>query len=43
MRDRMIVMLYTGQYSQDIHALDKSAIAGGLWSRLFGRTARATT
>lgn len=41
-RDRMIVTLYTGQYSQDIHELDKSAIASGLWSRMFGRTERAT-
>jgi cellulose synthase (UDP-forming) len=41
-RDRMIVKLYTGQYSQDIHELDKSAIASGLWSRMFGRTVRAT-
>ncbi|MET7246365.1 hypothetical protein ABZT49_23710 [Methylobacterium sp. EM32] len=41
-RDRMIVTLYTGQYSQDIHELDKSAIASGLWSRMFGRTVRAT-
>ncbi len=28
-RDRMIVKLYTGAYSQDIHDLDKSAIASG--------------
>ncbi|KMO39618.1 Curdlan synthase [Methylobacterium tarhaniae] len=41
-RDLMIVKLYTGTYSQDIHDLDKSAIASGLWSRMFGRTARAT-
>ncbi|UHC18249.1 glycosyltransferase [Methylobacterium currus] len=41
-RDRMIVKLYTGQYSQDIHELDRSAIASGLWSRMFGRTVRAT-
>ncbi|MFE1599800.1 glycosyltransferase family 2 protein [Methylobacterium sp. ID0610] len=40
-RDRMIVKLYTGEYSQDIHELDKSAIVGGLWSRMFGRTTRA--
>ncbi|TGE01952.1 glycosyltransferase [Methylobacterium nonmethylotrophicum] len=39
-RDEMIVKLYTGNYSQDIHELDKSAIASGLWSRMFGRTAR---
>lgn len=42
-RDLMIVKLYTGGYSQDIHELDKSAIAGGLWSRMFGRTARAAS
>jgi cellulose synthase (UDP-forming) len=40
-RDRMIVKLYTGRYSQDIHDLDKSAIAGGVWSRMFGRSAQA--
>ena len=39
-RDAMIVRLYTGEYSQDIRAIDKSAIFGGLWSRLFGRGAR---
>ncbi|MFG5117836.1 glycosyltransferase [Methylorubrum sp. POS3] len=37
-RDAMIVRLYTGQYSQDIDGIDKSAIFGGLWSRLFGRS-----
>ncbi|KNY21695.1 glycosyltransferase [Methylobacterium sp. ARG-1] len=36
--DAMIVRLYTGQYSQDIHDIDKSAIFGGLWKRLFGRS-----
>ncbi|MER2266271.1 glycosyltransferase family 2 protein [Methylobacterium oxalidis] len=41
-RDRMIVRLYTGQYSQDIRQIDKSAIVSGIWARLFGRTARAT-
>jgi cellulose synthase (UDP-forming) len=40
-RDLMIVKLYTGEYSQEIHELDKSAIVSGLWSRMFGRTARA--
>jgi cellulose synthase (UDP-forming) len=40
-RDRMIVKLYTGRYSQDIHDLDKSAIAGGVWARMFGRSAQA--
>ncbi|ACA17892.1 Cellulose synthase (UDP-forming) [Methylobacterium sp. 4-46] len=41
-RDRMIVKLYTGGYSQDIHDLDKSAVVGGIWSRMFGRTARVS-
>lgn len=36
-RDAMIVQLYTGQYSQDIRDIDKSAVVGGLWHRLFGR------
>ncbi len=36
-RDAMIVRLYTGQYSQDIRDIDKSAVVGGLWHRLFGR------
>ena len=40
-RDRMIVKLYTGGYSQDIHELDKSAIVGGIWQRMFGRRQRA--
>lgn len=39
-RDTMIVRLYTGAYSQDIRTIDKSAIFGGLWTRLFGRNAR---
>lgn len=39
-RDRMIVELYTGRYSQDIHDLDKSAIVGGVWSRMFGKSAQ---
>ena len=38
-RDAMIVKLYTGGYSQDIRTLDKSAVAEGLWSRAFGRSA----
>ncbi len=37
-RDAMIVRLYTGQYSQDIGGIDKSAVFGGLWKRLFGRS-----
>lgn len=40
-RDRMIVKLYTGRYSQDIHELDRFAIAGGVWSRMFGRVPQA--
>jgi len=40
LRDTMIVRLYTGEYSQDIQAIDKSAIFGGLWARLFGRSDR---
>ena len=32
-----MIRLYTGQYSQDIRDIDKSAIAQGLWHRLFGR------
>jgi cellulose synthase (UDP-forming) len=35
-RDRMIVKLYTGNYSQDIHELDRPAIVGGVWKRAFG-------
>ena len=41
-RDQMIVRLYTGQYSQDIEQIDKSAVFGGILVRLFGRTARAS-
>ena len=40
-RDRMIVKLYTGRYSQDIHEIDKSAIFGGIWLRMFGRNPKA--
>ena len=29
-RDQMIVKLYTGSYSQDITAIDKSAVASGI-------------
>lgn len=39
-RDKMIVKLYTGQYSQDIKELDRSAIMEGLLSRAFGKSAR---
>ncbi|MHB2208765.1 glycosyltransferase family 2 protein [Methylobacterium sp. CM6257] len=39
-RDRMIVKLYTGRYSQDIGEIDKSAILGGIWLRMFGRNPR---
>ncbi|WP_207462677.1 glycosyltransferase [Azospirillum sp. SYSU D00513] len=35
-RDRMIVKLYTGGYSQDIRELDRSEILRGLWRRAFG-------
>ncbi len=38
-RDRLIVKLYTGDYSQEIRQLDKPAIVGGLWKRAFGRVA----
>jgi cellulose synthase (UDP-forming) len=35
-RDQMIIKLYTGNYSQDIANIDKSAVMGGLWGRAFG-------
>jgi cellulose synthase (UDP-forming) len=35
-RDAMIVKLYTGDFSQDVAKLDKSAIAGGIIKRAFG-------
>ena len=38
-RDRLIIKLYSGDYSQEIRKLDASAIAAGLWKRAFGRTA----
>ncbi|WP_315704282.1 MULTISPECIES: glycosyltransferase [unclassified Bradyrhizobium] len=38
-RDRLIVKLYTGDYSQEIRTLDTLAIMRGLWKRAFGRTA----
>ncbi|WP_448034242.1 glycosyltransferase [Bradyrhizobium liaoningense] len=38
-RDRLIVKLYTGDYSQEIRALDTLAIVRGLWKRAFGRAA----
>lgn len=38
-RDRLIVKLYTGDYSQEIRTLDTLAIVRGLWKRAFGRTA----
>jgi cellulose synthase (UDP-forming) len=37
--DRLIVKLYTGDYSQEIRRLDTPAIVGGLWKRAFGRVA----
>lgn len=36
-RDRLIVKLYSGDYSHEIRRLDTSAIIGGLWKRAFGR------
>jgi cellulose synthase (UDP-forming) len=38
-RERLIVKLYTGDYSQEIRDLDTLAIVGGLWKRAFGRAA----
>lgn len=38
-RDRLIVKLYTGDYSQEIRVLDTLAIVRGLWKRAFGRAA----
>jgi cellulose synthase (UDP-forming) len=35
-RDEMIVKLYTGNYSQDVAEMDKSAISFGLIARAFG-------
>nr|WP_246781085.1 glycosyltransferase [Rhizobium sp. BK602] len=37
-RDRMIVKLYTGEYSQDIRDIDKVAVSVNLLLRSFGRT-----
>ncbi|WP_075854570.1 glycosyltransferase [Rhizobium hainanense] len=37
-RDEMIVKLYTGEYSQDIHDIDKVAVSVNLLLRSFGRT-----
>ncbi|MEF0941279.1 glycosyltransferase [Rhizobium sp. BR 362] len=37
-RDKMIVKLYTGQYSQDIRDIDKVAVSINLLLRSFGRT-----
>ncbi|MDK4740308.1 glycosyltransferase (plasmid) [Rhizobium sp. CB3060] len=37
-RDKMIVKLYTGQYSQDIRDIDKVAVSVNLLLRSFGRT-----
>lgn len=36
-RDRMIVKLYTGSYSKEIHQLDRTSIANQIWKRAFGR------
>lgn len=38
-RDRLIVKLYTGDYSQEIRTLDTLAIVRGVWKRAFGRAA----
>jgi cellulose synthase (UDP-forming) len=38
-RDRLIVKLYTGDYSQEIQQLNTPTIVGGLWKRAFGRAA----
>jgi cellulose synthase (UDP-forming) len=37
-RDRMIVKLYTGNYSQDVRDIDKVAVSINLLLRTFGRT-----
>ncbi|OKP65549.1 hypothetical protein BTE77_32985, partial [Ensifer adhaerens] len=37
-RDKMIVKLYTGRYSQDIPDIDKVAVSVNLLLRAFGRT-----
>jgi cellulose synthase (UDP-forming) len=37
--DRLIVKLYTGDYSQEILQLDTPAIMSGLWKRAFGPAA----
>jgi cellulose synthase (UDP-forming) len=36
-RDQLIVKLYTGAYSQEIHEIDQRALVGGIWRRAFGR------
>jgi cellulose synthase (UDP-forming) len=38
-RDRLIVKLYTGGYSQEIRQLDTPAIVSGVWKRAFGPVA----
>jgi cellulose synthase (UDP-forming) len=38
-RDRLIVKLYTGGYSQEIPQLDTPAIVSGVWKRAFGPVA----
>ncbi len=40
-RDKMIVKLYTGRYSQDIPDIDKVAVSVNLLLRAFGRTRTA--
>jgi cellulose synthase (UDP-forming) len=38
LRDKMIVKLYTGRYSQDVRDIDKVAVSINLLLRTFGRT-----
>ena len=35
-RDQMIVKLYTGSYSKEIHELNRTSIASQIWKRAFG-------
>jgi cellulose synthase (UDP-forming) len=37
-RDQLILKLYTGNYSQDVPEIDKTAVSLGLLLRAFGRT-----
>ncbi|PSH67655.1 Curdlan synthase [Phyllobacterium brassicacearum] len=38
LRDQLIIKLYTGNYSQDVPEIDKTAVSVGLLLRAFGRT-----